>query len=311
MTGKAKIGNSEIVASRIALGCWRMNTVPFEDSMNLVSTALENGIDYFDHADIYGNGESEEIFGRILANQPGLRNKIYLQTKCGVRDGGLLNGYIDNSKEHILNAVDGSLSRLGTDHVDVLLLHRPDALIEPQEVAEAFATLHQSGKVRYFGVSNFNAMQIELLNQYLDQKILINQLQFSISHSAMIDSGLNVNQQNKKAVDHDGSILDYCRLKKITIQPWSPFQFGNIEGVYLGHPKFPELNKTIDRIAHEKGVTNSAIVIAWMLRHPAGMQPVVGTMNAGRLADISKAFDVTMTRPEWYEIYRTCDTRNL
>jgi predicted oxidoreductase len=187
--------------------------------------------------------------------------------------------------------------------VDVLLLHRPDALVEPEEVAEAFTILQNSGKVKYFGVSNQNPMQIELLSKFLKQKILINQLQFSITNTGMIDAGINVNMEINPSINRDGSILDYCRLKEITIQPWSPFQYGFFEGVFLDNEKFPELNQKINQMAATKGVTNTAIAIAWILRHPARMQPIVGTTNSGRLKDICKASEVTLTRSEWYELY--------
>jgi predicted oxidoreductase len=211
----------------------------------------------------------------------------------------------DFSKEHILNSVDGILQRLKTDYLDVLLLHRPDTLVEPEEVAEAFDQLETSGKVRHFGVSNQNPMQIQLLKKAVKQPIVANQLQLSITNSTMISSGFNVNMENAAAVNRDGSILDFCRLNDITIQPWSPFQYGFFEGVFLGNEKFPELNQKIDDIAAKYGVTNTTIAIAWLLRHPANMQPIIGTMNIGRLKDCIKASEITLTREEWYEIFRS------
>jgi predicted oxidoreductase len=210
----------------------------------------------------------------------------------------------DFSKEHILQSVDGSLKRLKTDYLDVLLLHRPDALVEPEEVAEAFDILESSGKVRHFGVSNQHPMQIQLLKKYVKQPILANQLQLSITNATMISSGFNVNMENESAVNRDGYVLDFCRLNDITIQPWSPFQYGFFEGVFLGSDKFPELNRKIDEIAEKYGVSNTTIAIAWLLRHPAGMQPVTGTMNIQRLKDCCKASDIRLTREEWYEIFR-------
>jgi predicted oxidoreductase len=223
---------------------------------------------------------------------------MLLQTKVGIRRDSY-----DFSKEHILEAVDGSLKRLRTEYIDVLLLHRPDALVEPEEVAEAFTILENSGKVKYFGVSNQNPMQIELLRKFVKQSILFNQLQFSITNTGMVDAGINVNMEIDPSINRDGSILDYCRLKGITIQPWSPFQYGFFEGVFLDNEKFPELNQKINALAAAKGVTNTAIAIAWILRHPAHMQPIVGTTNPGRLKDICKASDITLTHQEWYEIY--------
>jgi len=269
------------------------------DASVLLNTALENGINFFDHADIYGAGKSEEVFAEALSLNPALRENMYIQTKCGIR-----KGYFDFSKDHILNSVDKSLKRLKTDYVDTLLLHRPDTLVEPEEVADAFNTLESAGKVRHFGVSNHNPGQIELLQKFVEQKLIINQLQFSITNTGMIDRGINVNMENPASIDHDGGILDYCRLHDIRIQPWSPFLFGYFEGIYLDHPKFPELNDTLDRIAKEKNTNKSALVIAWMLRHPAKMQPIVGTTNPKRLSDICMALGIEITRPEWYEIYR-------
>jgi predicted oxidoreductase len=199
--------------------------------------------------------------------------------------------------------VDGSLKRLRTDYLDVLLLHRPDALVEPEEVAEAFTILETGGKVQYFGVSNQNPMQIELLCKFVTQKIHFNQLQLSITNTGMIDAGINVNMQIDRSINRDGSILDYCRLKDIIIQPWSPFQYGFFEGVFLDNPKFPELNQKINAIAADKGVTNTAIAIAWLLRHPARMQPILGTTNPQRVKDSCQASGVTLSREEWYQIY--------
>ena len=301
---KINIANGKIGVSEIGLGCMRINSLSKSEASALISTAIEEGINFFDHADIYGKGKSEEVFADALGMNPSIREKIIIQTKCGIRDG-----YFDFSKEHILNSVEGSLKRLNTDYIDIMLLHRPDTLMEPEEVAEAFSKLHSSGKVKYFGVCNQNPMQIELLNKYLNHKIIINQLQLSITNTGMIDSGLNVNMQIAPSIDRDGSILEYCRLKDIAVQAWSPFQYGFFEGVFLDNDKFPELNKKINEIAATKGVTNTAIAIAWILRHPAKIQPLVGTTNQNRLVDICKASQVELTRQEWYEIYRAAGNK--
>lgn len=293
-----KIGNGSFSASRIALGCMRMEGLTLAEAERLVQTALECGINFFDHADIYGGGRSEEIFAQAAGMTPSVREKILLQTKCGIRPGRY-----DFSKEHILNAVDGSLKRLKTDYVDVLLLHRPDTLMEPEEVAEAFDLLYRSGKVKYFGVSNQNPMTMELMSKYLHQKIMINQLQFGLMHTGMIDSSLNTNMTNTAGLDRDGGVLEYCRLKDITIQPWSPFQYGFFEGVFIDNEKFPEVNAKLEELAKEKGVSKSALATAWILRHPARMQPIVGTTNANRLKEICRADEVTLSREEWYELY--------
>ena len=293
-----KIARCDLDASEIALGCMRIASLSNQDIATLVHTALDEGINFFDHADVYGGGKSEEKFAEALDMTPRLRDTMILQSKVGIRKGSF-----DFSKEHILEAVEGSLNRLRTDHLDVLLLHRPDALVEPEEVAEAFTILHDSGKVKYFGVSNQNPMQIELLTKFVKQPLSINQLQLSITNTGMIDAGINVNMKIDSSIDRDGSILDYCRLKEITIQPWSPFQYGFFEGVFLDNDKFPELNAQINTIAADRGVTNTAIAIAWLLRHPARMQPILGTTNPTRVKDACKASDVKLTRQEWYAIY--------
>jgi predicted oxidoreductase len=293
-----KLPNNEMNASEISLGCMRISSMANQEISTLIHTAMDAGINFFDHADVYGGGKSEEKFSEALGMNSSLREKMLLQTKVGIRKGSF-----DFSKEHILEAVDGSLKRLKTDYVDVLLLHRPDALVEPEEVAEAFTILETSGKVKFFGVSNQNPMQIELLRKFVKQKILFNQLQLSITNTGMIDAGINVNMQISHSIDRDGSILDYCRLNDITIQPWSPFQYGFFEGVFLDNPKFPELNQTINTIAKDRNVTNTAIAIAWLLRHPAHMQPILGTTNPQRVIDSCKASDITLTRQEWYQIY--------
>ena len=295
-----RIPNSDLTVSAIALGCMRINSLNAADAASLVSTALEQGINFFDNADIYGGGDSERVFSAALKSSGAKREDVIIQSKCGI-----CKGYFDFSKEHILQSVDGILQRLSTDYLDVLLLHRPDALMEPEEVAQAFDTLHRSGKVRYFGVSNQNPMQIELLQKYTNHKLLFNQLQLSPTNCGMIDAGLNVNMQNEAGINRDGSVLDYCRLHDITIQPWSPFQFGFFEGVFLDNDRFPQLKKTIEELCQIYQVPNTAMVIAWLLRHPAHMQPIVGTTNASRLADICKASEISLTRPQWYEIYRS------
>jgi len=295
---KVKIAKCDLDASEISLGCMRIADLTNQEIATLIHTALDEGINFFDHADIYGGGQSESKFAESLNMTSSLREKMILQSKCGIRQGSF-----DFSKDYILEAVDGILKRLQIDHLDVLLLHRPDALVEPEEVAEAFTILQDSGKVRYFGVSNQNPMQIELLTKFVKQPLIINQLQLSITNTGMMDAGINVNMKIDPSINRDGSILDYCRLNEITIQPWSPFQYGFFEGAFLDNDKFPELNQKINEIASSRGVTNTAIAIAWLLRHPAHMQPIVGTTNPGRVRDICKASDVKLTRQEWYEIY--------
>ncbi|HEX7057508.1 MAG TPA: aldo/keto reductase [Bacilli bacterium] len=293
------LGKSGLQVPVVAVGCMRIHSLDKAAAERFIRTALEEGANFFDHADIYGGGTCEEIFADAIHMNSEIREKIILQSKCGIREG-----MFDFSKAHILQAVDGILKRLRTDYLDVLLLHRPDALVEPEEVAEAFNILESSGKVRHFGVSNQKPLQIELLRKFVKQPIIVNQLQLSITNATMISNGINVNMENDAAVDRDGSILDYCRLNDITIQPWSPFQYGFFAGVFLNNSKFPELNRKIDEIAQKYDVANTTIAIAWLLRHPANMQPVIGTMNVERLKDCCKASEIVLTREEWYEIYR-------
>ncbi|WP_144551937.1 aldo/keto reductase family oxidoreductase [Bacillus sp. X1(2014)] len=294
-----KLGSSSLEVPVVSVGCMRINSLEKNQAERFVQSALEEGANFFDHADIYGGGTCEEIFADAIQMNADVREKIILQSKCGIR-----KGMFDFSKEYILESVDGILQRLKTEYLDVLLLHRPDALVEPEEVAEAFDILETSGKVRHFGVSNQNPMQIQLLKKFVKQPLVANQLQLSITNATMISNGINVNMENDSAVNRDGSVLDYCRLNDITIQPWSPFQYGFFEGVFLGSEKFPELNQQIDEIAATYGVSNTTIAIAWLLRHPAHMQPVIGTMNIDRLKDCCKASDIQLTREEWYRIYR-------
>ncbi len=292
-----KLGGSTLDVPVIAVGCMRLDSLDRQDAERFVHTALDEGANFFEHADIYGGGRCEEIFADAAGMSSSVRGKVILQSKCGIRPG-----MFDFSREHILASVDGSLKRLKTDYLDVLLLHRPDALVEPEEVAAAFDELEQSGKVRHFGVSNQHPRQIDLLKKYVRQPLVANQLQLSITNANMITSGFNVNMENSAAINRDGGILDYCRLHDLTIQPWSPFQFGFFEGVFLGSDKFPELNAKIAEVAQKYGVSDTTVVMAWLLRHPARMQPVTGTMNTGRLKDCCKASEVHLTREEWYAI---------
>lgn len=285
-------------ASRVAQGCMRITSLNPQQLDALVKSDLDMGINFFDHADIYGGGECERLFGDFLKENPALRDKMLIQTKCAIRPGSY-----DFSREHILSSVEGSLKRLGIETIDFLLLHRPDTLCEPEEVAEAFTALKSQGKVRHFGVSNENPYQIQLLNRYLDEKIMINQLQFGLGHTTMVDAGLNVNMNHDPATNRDGGVLDFCRLNDITIQPWSPFQYGFFQGVFIGNPEFRELNEKLEEIAASYGITPTGLAIAWILRHPACMQPIVGSVNTGRLKEVCEASDVTITRQEWYALY--------
>lgn len=296
---KLKLGTSDLQVSNIGLGCMRMGELSTQEASKIIHNALDQGVNFFDHADIYAEGKSEEIFAEAINMNPSIREKLLIQTKAGIR-----KGFFDFSKEHILTSVDESLKRLKTDYLDVFLLHRPDTLVEPEEVAEAFSILKASGKVRHFGVSNHTPMQIELLKKYVEQDLITNQLQFSIKHTSMVDAGIQMNTKFENSIDRDGGILDYSRVHDMTIQAWSPFQYGFFEGVFVDNDQFPELNTKLQEIGERYKIDPSAVAVAWILRHPAKIQTIVGTMNPERLSNIAKASKVTLTREEWYEIYR-------
>jgi predicted oxidoreductase len=301
---KIPFGPTDLQVSELSLGCMRMGSSSPAEAQAVIAAALECGITFFEHADIYGGGKSEENFAAALSELGVTREDVVLQSKCGIR-----KGCFDFSKEHILNSMDGILSRLKTDYVDALLLHRPDALFEPEEVAEAFAVLEVSGKVRHFGVSNQNPMQMQLLASAMETPLVANQIQLSIAHTPILDHGFNVNMTNDPATSRDGGILEYCRLHRMTLQPWSPLQYGFFEGVFLGHEKFPELNQVLDRIAKERDLDSSAVAIAWLLRIPGSVQPILGSMTPDRIRKMSRAGDVNLSRDEWYEIYRAAGNK--
>ena len=293
------LGGSGMTVPAIIVGCMRLGELDTQALGHFIHTALDSGANYFDHADIYGGGVCEEHFGAVLRSDPSIRREdIILQSKCGIRQG-----FYDSSKEYLLRSVDGILKRLQTDYLDVLLIHRPDALVEPEEVAAAFDELEQKGKVRHFGVSNHKPMQIELLKRYVRQPLIINQLQFSIPVSNMVASGLEVNMDTPGSIDHDGSVLDYSRLHDMTIQAWSPFQTPNWGGCFLGDARYPELNRELDILAAQYGVSATTVAAAWILRHPAGMQLIAGSAKESRLKEIIQACDIRLTREEWYRLY--------
>ncbi|AMC93612.1 aldo/keto reductase [Erysipelothrix larvae] len=296
-----KLGNTEIEVPAVILGCMRMGDKPLEVVNEVIQNALDHGMNFFDHADIYGGGKGEEVFAQSIKALGVSRDALWIQSKAGIRPD---LGMFDFSKEHILNSVDKSLERLNTGYLDSFLLHRPDTLMDLDEVAEAFNELYASGKVKHFGVSNFNAMQIEMLKKTVTQPLLMNQVQFGLMHTSMIDSGFNVNNYNEAAVDRDGAILEYSRLHDITLQAWSPFIYGYFEGIYIGNEKFPEVNAILDELALKYNVTNTAIATAWVLRHPASIQMIAGTMNPHRVLEIAEGANIVLTREEWYKLYK-------
>ncbi len=309
------IPHTNLNASRIAYGCgsiggsWdetpRTDTVRAK-ALAVLRATLDCGINFFDHANIYTYGKSEAVFAEVLRELARKRDQLILQTKCGIRFKGDPTpdavGRYDFSYAHIVASVDGSLKRLNTDYIDILLLHRPDALVEPEEIARAFDLVHKSGKVRHFGVSNHNGAQLELLRKFVKQPIVANQLQFSLTHTGLVDAGVSVNQA-KVSVGCEG-ILDYCRLHDILIQAWSPMANGRAIGKWsaAGKPE-DELARVVAEYAEKKNVPTDAIALAWLLRHPARVQPIIGTMNPERVAASCKADGVELSREEWYRLY--------
>ena len=295
------LGQDDKELSEIVLGMMRIKDKSVKEVEELVETALSVGINAFDLADIYGRGRCEELLGLVLKNRPDLREEMWIQSKCGIRIEEFT--YFDFSKDYIIKSVDGILQRLKIDHLDSLLLHRPDALMESDQVAEAFDLLYKQGKVRNFGVSNQNPMMMELLKKDVKQPLAVNQLQLSAAFTPGFESGFHVNMEDSQAAMRDGSIFEYCKLHDVVIQAWSVLQFGYFKGNFVGNEKFQALNQVLDRLAFKYGVTPSTIAISWILRYPAKMQAVVGTTNPKHLIEASQATNFNLTRKEWYEIY--------
>lgn len=295
------LGQADKELSEIVLGMMRIEDKSVKEVEELVETALSVGINAFDLADIYGRGRCEELLGLVLKNRPDLREKMWIQSKCGIRIEEFT--YFDFSKDYIIKSVDGILQRLKIDHLDSLLLHRPDALMESDQVAEAFDLLYKQGKVRDFGVSNQNPMMMELLKKDVKQPLAVNQLQLSAAFTPGFESAFHVNMEDSQAAMRDGSIFEYCKLHDVVIQAWSVLQFGYFKGNFVGNEKFQALNQVLDRLAIKYGVTSSTIAISWILRYPAKMQAVVGTTNPKHLREVSRAANFSLTRKEWYEIY--------
>ncbi len=298
---KVNIANGPENASRLILGCMRMPALSVEDAANMIQTAYDLGINFIDHATCYGDGEAETRFGDAIALTNVKREDLIIQSKCGLRFDKQI---FDWRKSYIIESVDGILKRLKMEYLDVLLLHRPDLLYDPEQIAEAFDELKAAGKVRHFGVSNTMPMQIELLKKYVKQPLKINQLQLSLEQSQLIDQDLYMNNKTTDmSVMRDGGALDYCRLNDITIQAWSPLQHGMFKGMFIDNPEFPEMNKVLSELANQYGVTKAAIAIAWILRHPAKMQVIAGTMNPAHLTEMAEACKINLTHEEWYKLY--------
>ena len=320
-----KIPNTDLEVTRIAYGCmplggsWDSEPLTGEvrrEAIRSLRAALDQGVNFFDHADIYCRGKSEEVFSAMWKEIPHLRQQIILQSKCGIRFGGEPHAddpsRYDFSYEHIVRSVEGSLKRLQTDRLDVLLLHRPDPLVEPEEVARAFDELHQSGKVRYFGVSNHTAAQMRLLRKFVRQPILFNQVQFSLLHTHLLNAGIHFNQDNPMLARNEDTI-EYCRQHEITLQAWGPLSWGLLTG-RSGEDATPPIKKAtklVAEMAEQKGVSGEAILIAWILRHPAKIQAIIGTTRPERIAAACQADGIVLSREEWYRLFVTARGEDL
>ncbi|KPV44447.1 aldo/keto reductase [Alicyclobacillus ferrooxydans] len=308
----------DLPVSRIVLGCMGLggdwNDAPIEaahikQAHEVVEAALETDINMFDHADIYRMGKAERVFGEVLKAKPGLRDQIFIQSKCGIRfpEAGGVPGRYDFSEHHIVKSVDGILARLGVEYIDFLLLHRPDPLMEPEEVASALSDLHAAGKVRWFGVSNMNAGQIELLQAYSDHPFVINQLEMSLLKHGFVETGVHVNQEAARANVFPDGTMEYMHLQNIQVQAWSPLALGYLSGRSLdGQPDNVRATaKLVQEMAEQKGTSAEAVLLAWLMRHPAGIQPVIGTTNTDRIRACGQALQVKLSREEWYKLYVT------
>lgn len=296
------IGQSGIEASRVALGVMRMAGKSREEADEIVHTALACGIDFFDAADIYGRGASSERLGQALADNGVAREDVKLQTKFGIVPGQRY----DFTRAHLEAALDEELARLQTDYVDVVLLHRPDPLVDLAELAETFVAMRDAGKVRAFGVSNMNPWQVEMLQAALEPagvRLEVNQLQFGLGHTQLISSGLHVNMADDTAAERGTGAIEHARLRRMTIQAWSPYQYGTFAGCFIGHPDFPELNAALDAVAEALGSTPTAVATAWILRHPAKIQVVCGSMTPAHIREAAAGADLDLPRDAWWELY--------
>ena len=293
------LGKTKLKVPAVGVGCMRMANMPPQDLQNFIAQSLDLGMNFFDHADIYGGGKCEEVFADGIKSLTVSRDKIILQSKCGIVPGKMY----DFSKSHILQSVDSILKRLKTDYLDVLILHRPDVLFDGEELAETFDKLSKSGKVLHFGVSNHSPIQIQLLKKYLHQDLIVNQMQFGLGHCKMISQSLEVNMNSDGGISRDGGVLEYCRLNDITLQAWSPFQSDNGSGCFIDNENYGNLNGVLWELGQKYGVSKTTIAAAWVLRHPAKVQLITGTMNINRLDEIAKATEINLSREEWYRLY--------
>lgn len=307
---QTNLGNTTLKIPTMGLGIMRMNSKTPQEAAKVLETAFDNGINFIDSADIYGQGESEKIFGKALKLSKLNREELFIQSKVGIiidpakSEGSRVFGSrYEFTKNHILDAVDGILERMDITYLDSILLHRPDALMDLDGIKEAFDILQAEGKVRFFGVSNFNVEQFLMLQNTVSQPLMFNQLQFGLMHTGMIDSDFNVNVTGTVNANHSYGLLSFLRRKHITLQAWSPFQYGQFEGSFINNPNFPELNEELEKLAKKYNVGKNAIATAWILRWPGQAQVIIGAMTPAHITDSAKGADITLTRQEWYDLY--------
>lgn len=300
------LGSSNLKVSKVALGCMRMADKTVDEAAKVLQASLDAGINFFDHADMYGGGKSEKVFASAVKNLGIKREDMILQSKCGI---DTKNGTFNFSKDYILESVEGILERLETDYIDVLILHRPDALMEVSQINDAFKILHDAGKVRHFGVSNQSPLQMDLMRSGVDFPLEANQVQFSLKHTGILDYGFNVNMNNDEGVQRGAGILEYAQIHKQTVQAWSPFFSGFFESIFIDNDDFPELNEKLDEMAIKYDVAKEAVAVAWILRHPASTQVLIGTMTPSRIEKISKASDIELSHNDWYDLYKAAGNK--
>lgn len=301
-----QLGSSDLMVPEIALGCMRMANKTVDEAAKVIESALNCGINFFDHADMYGKGKSETVFAAAIKKLGVKREDIIIQSKCGI---DTKHGNFNFSKDYILESVEGILKRLETDYLDVLVLHRPDALMEVKQVNEAFNILFKQKKVRHFGVSNQSPLQMDLLKSGVEFPLEVNQVQFSLKSTGMLDFGFNVNMENDAGIQRGSGILEYAQINKQTIQAWSPFFSGFFESIFIDNDDFLTLNEKLDEMANKYNVAKEAIAVAWILRHPSSMQVLVGSMNPNRIERISKASGIELSHTDWYDLYKAAGNK--
>ena len=283
---------------KFILGLMGLNKLNLEQAEKFILDAIDLGINYVDLADIYGNGECEELFGEVLKRNPNIRNKLIIQSKCGIREG-----FYDFSYDHIISCVKQSLNRLNIKYLDVLLLHRPDILCDFDELKKALIYLKENNLAKSFGVCNMNKAYIKLLKEKTGFDFIVNQLEFSITSTQLIDDILNMNTNDELANDKSGDALIYCYLNNISLQAWSPLKVSLSEGSFINNPKYVELNNYLDELANKYNASKVSIALSFIYRLPFNITPVVGVSSINHLKDALKSKEINLSKEEWYKLY--------